>query len=1370
MPVFEHFIKTINIFCYNQNTSDFNIWINATKNILDLRNTKKINQFISTSYNLLNNHILYNSDSFVWQIQDGVNFLSFEDNLIANFDSITLICYSPLGDTIKIKNTSGSFDIENEIFNGNSGILLWERVGYHADTVFATTWNYKVDVSKPILKIDTISFYNHYFFSEPIVGNFIDRLVTPFSKNIQYPQFQSFNKYLTLGSIADEVEIEGGFASKGEEFYVYGNKDNRAKIYYSKNDTLLFKTYSDRYLLLKEEIISNEVAISLIIKSDSIYHPKLTLKYDLNEKQLTLYRKNEGLSQVPFNNSYHKIDMFFELMTWNYNEERIRILNLQGGEYKPAYFVSQNYFRSKDFNMLTGLGGDNPIIELYKLALNYEGNEFSITHVSNFLKVPEDKTKLILMDLAVKGYLDYDQQNQKIYLKNQLFNTVNANAGRIDYDVISLTSFSKMQNASLSLINYDLEIGGLTNIALSDSQNVRLFPYNGKIIMSENRNFQFDGLVKAGRFNFYGHNFKFDYEGFRISMQVTDSMKFRVPTNELIDYNTYKLINVKTVLQDLAGELFIDHPYNKSGKNNYPYYPVFKSAKESYVFYDEQSIYNGVYHRDKVYFKVEPFELDSLDNFKTETLVFNGIFESSGMFPTFKENLKVQNDFSLGFIRDSPSEGYPIYSGKGVFTNRLSVSNEGIIGEGTIGYLTSLSKSDKIYFFPDSVKCKANEFTLEEQLLAVEYPYVSANNSKIYWLPLKDEMYITSVKNNPAKLFKHHILNVGTLILTPNLLRGNGSLEFLNSYSFSDDFYYKNNSYSSNDMEFKIKRKSNEPWVLELASASGEVNFNDSLALLNLNNGMQYVDLPVNKYICATEQVKWMMDKQEIQLRPLGGLQSELISTHPLQDSLNFNANEVDVYLNEYLIKAHGVDEILVADAILIPDSGNIKIYQDADIEKLINATLITDIFDEFHSFVKADIKINSKHNFLGSGTYPYNDNQNIYFKTIGVDSTRSTFAKGYISKDEYFYITPFFKFYGNVNLFAQHPFLIFEGNANIVHTCDNVFADWFAVNDTIDPELPMFNLSVNDSMKTKYKGLAGVYTTSDSLRYYSTFLSPKRHASDKELISNTGYLFYDDIVNEYVIESKNLDEVDEKWITFDNKNCLITASGHINLYDNKDHLNIQSYGFVDHDLKKNELYLDATLGIDFFFDDEALSLMGTNLFDDNLLSGANIEHPTLMLYMNSILGEKESKNAINDLINLGEIKKYPEKLKSTFVLTEVEMIYDRLTNSFISINDFSALNFKNNFVGRSLPGIIEVFPKRTGTELYFLFEVDESHWYFFQYKRNLMQVISSSEKFNSLLRELPQKKRVYKSKQDGTYQFMLSTKRRLETYLYRFE
>ena len=34
--------------------------------------------------------------------------------------------------------------------------------------------------------------------------------------------------------------------------------------------------------------------------------------------------------------------------------------------------------------------------------------------------------------------------------------------------------------------------------------------------------------------------------------------------------------------------------------------------------------------------------------------------------------------------------------------------------------------------------------------------------------------------------------------------------------------------------------------------------------------------------------------------------------------------------------------------------------------------------------------------------------------------------------------------------------------------------------------------------------GLAGVYTTSDSLHYYSTFLSPKRHASDKELISNT--------------------------------------------------------------------------------------------------------------------------------------------------------------------------------------------------------------------------------------------------------------------------
>jgi hypothetical protein len=82
-----------------------------------------------------------------------------------------------------------------------------------------------------------------------------------------------------------------------------------------------------------------------------------------------------------------------------------------------------------------------------------------------------------------------------------------------------------------------------------------------------------------------------------------------------------------------------------------PTFPQFQSFKESYTYYDKKSIFKGVYNRDKFYYKLDPFTMDSLDNFRNEGLIFEGEFSSAGIFPTFREQLTLQKDYSLGFIR-----------------------------------------------------------------------------------------------------------------------------------------------------------------------------------------------------------------------------------------------------------------------------------------------------------------------------------------------------------------------------------------------------------------------------------------------------------------------------------------------------------------------------------------------------------------------------------------------------------------------------------------------------------------------------------------------------------------------------------------------
>jgi hypothetical protein len=60
-------------------------------------------------------------------------------------------------------------------------------------------------------------------------------------------------------------------------------------------------------------------------------------------------------------------------------------------------------------------------------------------------------------------------------------------------------------------LNYDLTINGIPGIVVSDSQQVVLIPKNGQIKMKKNRYFDFAGQIKAGRFDFYGKEFDFDY-------------------------------------------------------------------------------------------------------------------------------------------------------------------------------------------------------------------------------------------------------------------------------------------------------------------------------------------------------------------------------------------------------------------------------------------------------------------------------------------------------------------------------------------------------------------------------------------------------------------------------------------------------------------------------------------------------------------------------------------------------------------------------------------------------------------------------------------------------------------------------------------
>ena len=106
---------------------------------------------------------------------------------------------------------------------------------------------------------------------------------------------------------------------------------------------------------------------------------------------------------------------------------------------------------------------------------------------------------------------------------DKLFNFLENRSGKKDYDVLIINSDAKI-NARLSLSSLDLKIFGIDRVVLSLHHKVWIKPQSNSIIIKKNRDLNFDGLITAGKTQYYGSDFSFIYDDFKINLPHCDSM------------------------------------------------------------------------------------------------------------------------------------------------------------------------------------------------------------------------------------------------------------------------------------------------------------------------------------------------------------------------------------------------------------------------------------------------------------------------------------------------------------------------------------------------------------------------------------------------------------------------------------------------------------------------------------------------------------------------------------------------------------------------------------------------------------------------------------------------------------------------------
>ena len=1375
-PEFSDYINALIGFTNSGQSSEaFNKWNQSLEKLLTGK-TRLFVDYIETCSGMFASNTFYESASTRWKSASSTYVFEFDSMPYITFASTDVVCYAK-GDSSVIYGIKGVYYPLLKKFIGSGGKVYWSRAGLQEGQVYAELRNTTIDVTGADFQSDSVLFYHKQFFKSPLTGRLTDKILANVKpETATYPRFDSYTLTLDIKELIKDADYRGGFSMHGIKMIGAGTKDQKASLTFKRNSKPFLIASARSFVIRPDRINCDNASVVIRFEKDSIVHPGLQLKYINKDRQLSLIRKTESGIQMPFFNSFHQMDMMVDAIYWKIDDPLMELKMVSGAGESKMILESTSLYTDFRYEKLQGMSETNPLYILKQYAERNSRTVF-IPDFAKYLKVNETNARSLIYFLAEQGFVSFDPETDEAVMNDKLYYYLSARNNKTDYDKLEVASvIDAVPNAKLNLLNFDLDLQGVSRIMISDSQSVFIVPKDQEVKLKKNRDMEFSGRVHAGKSDFFGKKFAFSYEKFAFDLENIDSVRLKVETGELDESGKPKLAALKSSLQNLTGTLYIDSLNNKSGRKNYPAYPVFVSEKESYVYYDDPSIYNSVYSRDQFYFKMDPFTIDSLDNFAKSGMSFEGEFNPAGIFTASREKLVVRPDYSFGFEKETPAEGLAAYGGKGRFFDHLDLSFQGLRGKGHIDYLSSQTHAEEFVFFPDSATSTKAQFELTEQTVAgTAFPQASGHDVLMCWQPKADKMLINKSLDNLSLYNKKVDLN-GNLVLAKKGLSGNGRAFYTESELISGNFYFQPNVYGADTSDFNLKSDDQNVMAISTKNVKSKIDMEKRYGDFVSNGSGSYVSFPLNQYICFIAQFRWYMDKKEVEINDdpsntkLNIQGSDFVTVHPFQDSLKWNAGTARYSLVDYLIKARKVKEILVADASIQPDdSSTIVIEKNAVMRPLVNATIIANTSTRHHTMLQCNVNITGRKSFTGTGKYSYTDQTGtkhlILLERIAVDTSMQTYANGLIPDSLNFQLSTNIQYKGKVLILASNPLLNFDGFARVNHNCvESLPVDWFSFNGDIDPK--GVNIPVNAPLnETRRKLAVGISLSNDSTGFYPLFFTPKKSELDSNLITTNGFLAYDAKSNMYKVASvEKLQSPDEAGnsVYLDNAKCILNGEGKLNLGVNYGQFKVMTYGSVNYNTNNDSTDLDVLLGLDFMFSDDAIKSFAEVIQNYPTLPPTKDGRPVWIRAMRTILGREAAEKLTTEYNLYGSPKKVPSVLQQTFFLTDVKLYWDKSTQSYRSKGPIGVGFAGKAAIGRLFTGYVEMNRKKGNDVINIYLEADKNNWWYFNYSRGIMQAISSDTKFNDAIQNLKPEKRVADTKDDKPpYEYMLSTDRK---------
>ena len=1156
--------------------------------------------------------------------------------------------------------------------------------------------------------------------------------------------FISYNTDVEI-TVNNNTKLITGVSIKEDLFYSSSLSGENSELYFSLKNNKKISVKSKSFLIDDSNISSSATTFKLYDDNDSIYHPMVKFNYDLDLNKIQILNIDGVMKNSAFSSSFFNIEFDPDELSYTVGDDNMYFGMIIAPTQRALSVYSKNHFSNQKLNEMTDLNGTNILKAVFTYYSKIKRKDFYLNDLAYYFKTKPNLMEAGLITLWRNGFISYDRELGLIEVLPKLRHYYFSHLKRSDFDEFSFGSISKnSDNLIYNLKTNTLLFKGVESVTLSNKNNIVVFPKNGNLVLKKNREVNTLGDISVGNFDFKSVDLVFNYDSYLIDLKEIDTLKMLTKNNARDSYN---------YLYNIGGDLYINHPKNKSSRRSLPKFPSFISDKSTKIFFDMPEEYGEKYD-SSFYFSIDQFRIDSLDKSSLPKFEFPGTFYSNNIINPLEAKLITMPDNSFGFTMDISEKGLDAYNNKITLYNSLLLDSTGLYVEGNIKYNTTSLFSEKIRLFPDSISSiveKGFMLSGNTKKNSFMYPDIEFTNLDFRFFNEQEDFAFfkyDSILDPNILGYGGEVEIIGDIYVSSDKVTSYGKIETNNSSFISDNFSYNQNLIVSENTSLKLSASNHPKGLME----AEDVFFKYDLA----KNKMEFKSLffdernfifPEYDLSTSLSNAEWLISKGSIEVNASS---DEIHSVYSLSNNFynwDFISNSFSLDLNTKTINAKGVPDIQVADAYIIPENEELYIREGFQILPLSNSVLVLDTINEFHRFVNSNVSVVTKDKFEGKGVYEYVnfdlDTFNIPFSQFelknGNNNQLTSFSTGDVSELNPILMEPGFNFYGNIELLANSEQLLFNGSIipseiegfNISNAIP--FNEYFVPGDEL-------TLTISD--KDGFYN-AAISKVSNNL-FFDFFNNP---VNKKSLVffNPEGLLSYDPFTKEYLIETKSKRDQDvyngnsllynpvEKSIAFEGSVDLITNDNNFKVYSSMsgktklDSMNIETDAFIIIDANLKRSIIDE---LGFAFND-IIETYGAPIAHDN--------EQDVLMRLSDLIGNDKTI-AYENLI-LSEYKSLVEAdglLSSLFVFPNTKFSWSPKENSWYNTSTINLSNIGSRDVNAAIDGFVEFkYVDEYQSQVSMFLQPAPEFWIYMSYDGKSLMTLSSNDRFNSEMSEI---------------------------------